>query len=115
MRTNCLLAILCAIAVDAQTIPKRIIEQRDEHSNGIVVDAPKTYDDSLLQQMLAAAQSRLTSLQIIDQASILSHLEAITGATQQIAGVAVNGQGLPLPQVATTANGATNTTATTTG
>lgn len=115
MRTGCLLAILCAISMDAQTIPKRTIEERDGHSNGILVDAPKTYDDSLLQQMLAAAQSRLTSLQIIDQASILSHLGAITGATQQIAGVAVNGQSLPLPQVATTANGATNTTATTTG
>ena len=116
MRTGCLLAILCAVLANAQTkCPKCTIDERDKRSNGIVVDAPKTYDDSLLQQMLAAAESRLTSLQVIDQASILSHLGAITGASQQIAGVAVNGQGLPLAQVATTANGVTNTTATTTG
>src|ERR1700686_2588734 len=46
------------------------IDQRDAEGNGIRVDPPKVYDDSLLQQMLNAAQARLMSLQILDQTGI---------------------------------------------
>jgi hypothetical protein len=84
------------------------IEKRDLDANGILVGAPKVYDDSLLQQMLSAAESRLSSLQAIDQASILSRLGSITGARQQITSLGISAQGLPLPQVATTANGQTS-------
>ena len=89
------------------------IEDRDQKANGISVGSPKMYDDSLLQQMLTAAEGRLSSLQAIDQTSILTRLGAVTGAQQQISGVAISAQGPPLPQIATTANGATNSVATT--
>ena len=112
MRTGCLALILFALPLCAQST-RQSIEARDHNSNGIRIDIPKIYDDSLLQQMLAAAQARLTSLQLIDQTGIAARLGSVTGASQQITGVAVSAQGLPLPQIATTANGATNSTATT--
>ena len=112
MRTGCIALILLAVPACAQ-FAKKDIETRDHNANGIRVDVPKIYDDSLLQQMLAAAQARLSSLQLIDQTGIAARLGSITGASQQITGVAVSGQGLPLAQIATTANGATNSTAAT--
>jgi hypothetical protein len=89
------------------------IEERDRAANGIQVGEPKLYDDSLLQQMLSAAQARLMSLQILDQAGIASRLGSITGASQTISSFGLSLQGLPLSQVATTNNGATNSTLTT--
>jgi hypothetical protein len=65
------------------------------------------YDDSVLQQMLSAAEARLASLQVIDQTSILSHLGSITGATQQTSSFGLSLQGPPGAQAVTAANGAT--------
>ncbi len=86
---------------------EKAIEQRDRVTNGIVVGKPKVYDDSVLQQMLSAAQARLASLQILDQAGISARLGSITGATQQISSFALSVQGPPTSQVETTSNGAT--------
>ena len=88
---------------------KEILD-RETGGNGITVDQPKVYDDSLLQQMLNAAESRLASLQILDQAGIASKLGSITGATQSINSFGLSVQGSPLPQIATTNNGATGST-----
>lgn len=92
---------------------ERLIDLRDADANGIDVDAPKVYDDSLLQQMLNAAQARLMSLQILDQTGIAARLGSLTGATQSISSFGLSVQGSPLPQIATTKNGATDSTVTT--
>jgi hypothetical protein len=42
---------------------EKLIDQRDAETNGIDVDAPKVYDDSLLQQMLNTAQRTETDFQ----------------------------------------------------
>src|SRR5437868_1694908 len=62
-------------------------------NNGIRVEQPKVYDDALLQQMLQAAQARLMALQVLDQASIIQRLGAVSGATQQISSFGLNVQG----------------------
>jgi len=91
----------------------KTIEARDRALNGVQVGQPKVYDDSLLQQMLNAAQARLMSLQLLDQSGIASRLGSITGASQTISSFGLSLQGPPLPQVATTNNGATDSTVTT--
>ncbi len=70
---------------------EQLINQRSTTSNGIYVDVPKVYDDSLLQQMLASAQSRLASLQGFDQSSLTKAIGTVTGANQQISSVGVSG------------------------
>ena len=89
------------------------IETRDRDTQGILVGPPRMYDDSLLQQMLTAAEARLVSLQLLDQTGIANRLGSITGANQQISGVAISASGNPIPQVVTTANGATSQVAAT--
>jgi hypothetical protein len=86
---------------------EKTIQQRDQNTNGIVVGRPKVYDDSVLQQMLSAAEARLSGLQVLDQSSIASRLGSVTGASQQISSFGLSVQGPPLPSVATTSNGAT--------
>lgn len=91
---------------------EQAIDHRDIESTGIEVGRPKIYDDSLLQQMLTAAEAKLLSLQLLDQSGIAGHLGAVTGATQSISSFGLSVQGPTLPQVATTNNGATNSTVT---
>ena len=105
--------------------PERCIRERDEGQNGITVGEPKVYDDALLQQMLRSAEARLAALQVFDQASILSRLGAVTGASQQSSSFGLNVQGPSVPGVTTattlptqtttqaTAAGATNSSITT--
>src|SRR5260370_39023259 len=90
------LLLLGLTSCEEPTDQERKIEQRDKTSNGILVGAPKVYDDSLLQQMLSAAQARLMSLQLLDQTGIAARLGSITGANQQISSLAVAAQG-PTP------------------
>ncbi len=70
---------------------EQLIDQRTTSSNGIYVDSPKVYDDSLLQQMLNSAQSQLATLQVIGQAGLTSAIGTITGASQQIASFGISG------------------------
>lgn len=79
--------------------PEKCIEERDAGQNGIVVGEPKVYDDALLQQMLRAAEARLAAIQVFDQASILSRLGAVPGASQQSTSFGLNVQGGPVPEV----------------
>jgi hypothetical protein len=86
------------------------IAERDSEQNGIVVGEPSVYDDALLQQMLQAAEARLATLQLIDQARIAANIGAVTGASQQTSSLGVNVQGAPVPQVVTTTKLPTETT-----
>ena len=70
---------------------EQLINQRTTNNNGIYVDLPKVYDDSLLQQMLASAQSHLSSLQGFDQSGLSKAIGAVTGANQQIASFGASG------------------------
>lgn len=88
-------------AEDRDHNPERCIAERDEGQNGITVGEPKVYDDALLHQMLRAAEARLATLQVFDQAAILTRLGAVTGASQQISSFGLNVQGAPVPGVTT--------------
>ena len=89
---------------------QQAIDARSSDSTGIIVGQPKVYDDSQLQQMLSAMQTRLSTLQVLDQSGIASHVGSVTGATQSITSFGLNVQGSPTPQVVTTNTGATNST-----
>jgi hypothetical protein len=84
----------------SNTSAEQLISQRAFSSNGIYVDQPKVYDDSLLEQMLGSAQSQLASLQGFDQSGLSKAIGNITGANQQIASFGVSG-GIQPPIVAT--------------
>jgi len=79
---------------------EQLINQRTNTNNGIYVDAPKVYDDSLLQQMLNSAQSRLAGLQGFDQSGLSKAIGSVTGANQQIASFGITG-GVQPPVVET--------------
>lgn len=99
-------------ASDKRTPEEKALDAARAQSNGILVGQPKVYDDSVLQQMLSAAEARLASLQILDQTGIAGRLGSISGANQTINSFGLSIQGSPIPQVVTTANGATNSTVT---
>jgi hypothetical protein len=105
----------CLTSCDDPNDRERAIDKRDQATNGIAVGPPKVYDDSVLQEMLNAAQARLASLQLLDQTGIAANLGAVTGANQQISSFAIAAQGPTPPQTVTTANGATNQVAATVG
>lgn len=86
------------------------INQRNKDSGGILVSEPKVFDDSLLQQMLNAAEAKLASMQVFDTTSLGSHLGAVTGGQQTVSGIAISAQTPSLPGVTTVANGATGST-----
>lgn len=94
--------------------PEQDIERRRHNEKGISVDDPKVYDDSLLQQMLQAAEAKLGAMQVLDQAGVASRIGALSGATQRVSAVGVNLQTPSVPGVTTTDKGETGTTVTTT-
>jgi hypothetical protein len=98
--------------LSGQRLPKkeREIQDRRHAQNGIVVSEPKLYDDALLQQMLSAAQARLSALQLLDQAKIGEKVGTVTGAEQQYNNFAMSLQTPSLPQVKETSKGATSQT-----
>lgn len=98
-----------AYARDKQTRAEKQLDKDRAASNGILVGQPKVYDDSILQQMLSAAEARLATLQLLDQTGIASRLGSLTGATQTVNSFGISVQGPPIPQMVTTANGPTNT------
>jgi hypothetical protein len=92
---------------------ERNMDRRRAEENGIAVDDPKVYDDSLLHQMLRAAEAKLAATQVIDQAGISSRIGALSGATQRISSLGINVQGAAVPGLTTTNKGATGSTVTT--
>src|SRR5258708_35735406 len=78
---------------DEPTAQEKELEKREMEGNGITVETPKVYDDSLLQQMLNSAETRLVSLQVLDQTGIAARFGSVTGASQQISSFAVSAQG----------------------
>lgn len=95
---------------EEQRADEKKVDSSDADSTGIIVGRPKVYDDSLLRQMLKAAQAKLASIQALDQTGIASHEGGVQGAYQTTNGLAISLQGPSTPQVATTNNGATNST-----
>ncbi|HEY6330089.1 MAG TPA: hypothetical protein VI756_12190 [Blastocatellia bacterium] len=91
------------------------IDARNRDSNGINVDQPKVYDDTLLRQMLQAAETQLASMQVLSAGGISANIGAVTGGTQDISSFGLNIQGGPsIPSsIATTVNGPTSEVATT--
>src|SRR5688572_16062717 len=100
------------LALSGQTLSphEQKIQDRRIKQNGIIVGEPKLYDDALLQQMLNAAQAKLASLQLVDQAQIAAKVGGLTGADQRVNSVAISVQTPSLPQVKTTEKGPTNLT-----
>ncbi len=80
-----------ALAGHQDMSAEQLINQRTSTHNGIYVDQPKVYDDSLLQQMLASAQGHLAALQGFDQGSLTRAIGGVTGANQQIASFGISG------------------------
>jgi hypothetical protein len=89
------------------------LNTRLKSGNGIRVDRPKVYDDSLLQQMLQSAEAKLAAMQVLDSSTIASRLGSVTGARQQISSLGINVMGPSIPGVTTTSNGATGSTVST--
>ena len=86
---------LPALALSLRLLPAQ--------TNGIIVGAPKTYDDRGLQILLDAARAKLAGLQSIDSTSIMSRIGSQQGASYSQTGISVNAGGPPIPGVATTA------------
>ena len=103
-------ALACAGCEDdtRKSSEEKALDRRLESSNGIAVGRPKVYDDSVLQQMLNAAETQLASLQLINQTGIANNFGTITGANQQISSFAFSAQaGPPSATTAVTDNGPT--------
>jgi len=88
---------------------------QQDSANGIFVGEPKVYDDRSLQLLLNNLRTRLGQISGLDQASLISRIGAIQGASATTLGFSMQGNGVPLPGVTTTATQATPTTTQTTG
>jgi hypothetical protein len=104
------LAVTPDLGAQRQTANEQQLQKALRARNGIVVGSPKVYDDSLLQQMLLDAEARLAALQMIDQASVAGRVGSLTGARQDASTLGLAIQGPRLPQVVSTAKGATSGT-----
>ncbi len=87
--------------------------QNDEYNgNGIEVGAPKFYDDASLRMMLDATRAKLAGMTGLDQASLISRLGSISGATISQTQFGLQLTGGAGPGVSTTNTGATTQTTT---
>jgi hypothetical protein len=102
-----LLACCLAGSGLSQDSAEQALNARIQSSNGIAVGAPKIYDDSALQQMLAAMQARLASLQVLDQGTLINRVGGVSGVSQQLNSFAITAQTPSLPGVTTTEKGPT--------
>jgi hypothetical protein len=101
------LAVSCAAQVSSpelvtsscppSTSPKPAVVQ----ARGILVGAPKIYDDYYLQTLLTSLKNNLANLQVVDQATLLSHIGNAQGGDLRQVGVGVSAGGPPTSQVST--------------
>ncbi len=84
---------------------------RQPSNKGIHVGQPKIFDDRSLQLMLSAAEQRLATLQILDQARTTANIGAIQGGSQSESGFAAQIAAAPTPSIVTT-TGSNNSLAT---
>jgi hypothetical protein len=114
MKRPLIAAALILLGVAANAFAQDPAEQRlidrIKSSNGIYVGEPKVYDDAALQQMLAALQARLASLQVLDQGSIAGKVGAWSGVSQRINSFSITAQTPPAPEITTTEKGPTGST-----
>ncbi len=75
-------------------------------SNGIFVGGPKVYDDRSLQSLLDNLRARLGQLSGLDQASLISRIGSLQGASVSQLGLSAQGSSLPLPGTTTTLSSA---------
>lgn len=103
-------AFLCLAAAFAQGPPATQNPTRDSSSaqmqaplatRGIIVGTPKVYDNYYLQQLLNTLRTRLETLQVVDQATLLSHIGQTQGANLQRLGGSIQGTGPSTPTVST--------------
>ena len=115
------LALFGGSVAVAQLSPSRdsaaedAIARRDDHGNGIYLQAPKVYDDTSLQIMLNSARSQLSAVSGVSQTGLLGSIGAITGATSVQNSFGAQLGGPTIPQTQATSNGPTSQTATVTG
>jgi hypothetical protein len=60
---------------------------------GIVVQSPKVYDDYFLETQLAALKTRLASINVADQGTLLGKIGQLQGATLSQSGLAIQAMG----------------------
>ena len=73
---------------------------------GMLVAPPKVYDDFYLQGLLATLKNQLASLQVVDQATLLSHIGNAQGAEMHQLSVGIGASGPPTTGVSTFTPGA---------
>lgn len=102
-KLNCLLvcsALLCL----AQTAPDNSNSQSSAvvptyvGRHGILVGAPKIYDDYYLQTLLTSLKNNLSAVHVVDQATLLSHIGNTQGADLRQLSAAVQAGGPSTPQ-----------------
>ena len=107
-----------ANTADARTTTEGADAQNATQSaslNGIFIGEPKVYDDRTLRLLLNNLRTRLGQISGLDQASLISRIGAIQGASATTLGFSMQGNGMPLPGITSTATQATPTTTQTTG
>jgi hypothetical protein len=88
---------------------------QQDSTNGIFVGEPKVYDDRSLQLLLNNLRTRLGQISGLDQASLISKIGALQGASATTLGFSMQANGTPSPGIVTTGTQATPTTTQTTG
>ncbi len=84
-------------------------------AKGIHVGTPRIYGDRSLELMLQTAESRLATLQFLDQASIAARVGTLQGGAGQQSSFSVQATGLPLAQVLTKLTAGTQPSGATSG
>jgi hypothetical protein len=87
-----------AAPTPAKTTP---VQPAQVTARGILVGAPKIYDDYYLQMLLTSLKNNLANLQVVDQATLLSHIGNTQGGDLRQIGVAASAGGPQTPQVST--------------
>lgn len=90
----------CAALLGILTTAKAFGQCFTTSDYGIYVAPPKVYDDYFLQTQLTALKNRLASINAADQATLLSKLGQVQGASMNQSGVSVQGLG-PAPSQVT--------------
>lgn len=106
MKGSNYLEIVSVIALGLNALPARAqvstngaqLPVMEVHARGILVGAPKIYDDYYLQTLLASLKNNLAAVKAVDQATLLGHIGNVQGGDLRQTSVAVSGSGLPTAQ-----------------
>jgi hypothetical protein len=115
LRSRARVAWAPLVAIAAACAFRAAIAGTDADENGIYVATPKVYDDRTLQQQLLTLGSRLSQLSGLDQASLISRLGGLQGASSSQLQAGFQLLGTPSAGTATTAFSGTPSTVQTVG